>query len=212
MSMINLDNARGRQQTQQLQEIYNIPQAYDNWWQAARCPLHKNPTPLSALRAYTRGQARVCSSISEGEFLPACVTCREEDGRLVFAEYLTNKRAFITEQLTNEIYDRHLLSLVNTSVFSNLRKLKTRHCPHLLLRAVLWPMLHWLILSTAMPTAANRRKLPQRAKLAQTDGRTPYRFIHPAVPINACRQATNSYQTISHRVSSAVWFYWNQFF
>jgi len=142
MSMISVDNARGRQQTQQLQEIYNIPQAYDNWWQAARCPLHKNPTPLSALRAYTRGQARVCSSISEGEFLPACVTCREEDGRLVFAEYLTNKRAFITEQLTNEIYDRHLLSLVNTSVFSNLRKLKTRHCPHLLLRAVLWPMLH----------------------------------------------------------------------
>jgi len=37
---------------------------------------------------------------------------REEDDKAAFVKYLTNKCAFVTEQLTNDNYVRHLLSLV----------------------------------------------------------------------------------------------------
>jgi len=39
--------------------------------------------------------------------------CREEDDKLAFMEYLTNKRAYATEKLTNDNYDQHLLALVS---------------------------------------------------------------------------------------------------
>jgi len=92
---------------------------------------------------------------------------------------------------------------LNKSVFSFLRTLKTWHCPHLLLRAVLRPRAAAApavqqsidISQPPGPQQQTRRTLMQRANGTdrRTDGRTPYRYTDPALhtvragPIRAVR-------------------------
>jgi len=85
-------------------------------------------------------------------------------------------------------------NMINTSVFSYLRTLKTWHYPHLLLRVVLRPSAAPApavqqsinVTYEPGPQQQTRRTLPQRANGTdrqtdkRTDGRTPYRFIAPA--------------------------------
>jgi len=75
---------------------------------------------------------------------------------------------------------------INKSVFGFLRQLTTRYCSHLLLSAVLLgalrPQLTTDIAYSPGARQQTRRTLPRRANGTErrTDGRTPYRYIHPA--------------------------------
>ena len=71
----------------------------------------------------------------------------------------------------------------NKSVFSYLRTLKARHCPHLLMHAVLRPSAVSAQLCSNRSTSTGRRahsnKPAARCCNREADRRTPYRFMDP---------------------------------